>query len=146
MTAKEFVYTTLTTDGALNLLGFNTDNIWHAQTIDEQPPADSVVNFILITFRDRFPGLEAQRGPMRSGEQLIDFFVYSRARDWNVISRTCQRLQELADEIVAVKTGNGAGDGYISTVKWTGETGDGYDEVYEAMNRITGWSMIVTGA
>lgn len=146
MTAKEYVYTALTTDGALTALGFGPSNVWHSQTIDETPPDSSIINFILITFRDSYPGLPTQRGPMRSREQLVDFFVYSRNRDWNVVTRALARLASLADEIVAVKTGNDAADGYISTVTWTGETGDGYDQVYEAMNRIGGWNMMMTGA
>lgn len=144
MSLTELVYAKLTTDSQLNTLGITPANVWQSQTVDA---IDADVKlFILITWRDRYPGVKGQRGAGRSYEQLVDFFIYSRERDWDPIRLIAQRLQVMADEIVAVSTGADSTDGWVSCVEWTGETGDSYDEVYEAMSRITGWTIIAKGA
>ena len=144
MTVKELIYGKVTADAPLNALGYDGTNVFHSQTMDNVPK--DVRKFIIISFGDRFAGVPGQRGSGRAVEQLVKFFIYTREKDWNVLARAAARIQALADEIVAERTGLDATDGYISTCEWTGGMPDGYDEVYEAMSTVTDWSVIATGA
>jgi len=143
MGLSSHIYDRLSVDGQLNAIGFNASNIWHTQTVDSIDKG--VQLFMLLTWRDRLPGVAGQRGAIRSYEQNLDVFIYSREKDWTPIRAACKRLQEIADEIAGEPTGSDPADGFICAAEWGGETSDSYDEVYEAMSRIAAITFIANG-
>jgi hypothetical protein len=109
-----------------------------------QPQADQRI-FAIMNWGFRNPGLMGQRGPLRSYEQDLDIYVYNKDDDFAPITLILQRLQEMADLMVAEKTGVGSADGWITCCEWTGESGDSYDEVYMANSRYGSMSFVATG-
>lgn len=144
MGLRAYFYGKLTSDSALNALGFNATNIFHAQTMNGAPDA-TVQHFILLAWQDRNAAVMSQRGPQRSWEQLVDVWMYDRVQDWDLITKASQRLQEICDEIFGVSTGASPGDGWISCVEWNGEGSDTYDEVYEALGRYASINIVGKG-
>lgn len=143
MTLSQHVFARLSADAALNSIGFGAENIYGSQAIDSVPKDDRL--FMILMWRDRSPGLVGQRGPLRVYEQNLDVYTYNRDKDFAPVRQALRRIAELADEFVAEKTGTDASDGWITCCDWAGETDDGYDEVYEAVNRIGSITFVASG-
>lgn len=145
MSLSAYIYGRLINDATLQGLGVTSDTVFQGQTLDPQDAKEHRL-FVLLAWRDRVPCVRGQRGVDRSYEQMLDLYYYTRDKDWTPLRNIAKRLQELADEIVAEKTGVDPNDGWISCGEWSGEMADDYDEVYEALSHVTSINFVANGA
>jgi len=144
MTLRAHVFDMISGDARFNALGITADTLFHGQTMDT-PPDIGIPVFAVLAWQNKEPALSGQRGPGRSYEQLVDFYVYDRARTFKTITDLLALWQVWCDEVFAVSTGTGNNDGWISCVEWNGEGIADYDEVYQANMRYGSATIVAKG-
>jgi hypothetical protein len=134
--SRSFLYEAIRTDsfspapGALGDLGLDPDNIY-AGDVDEPRGR----KFLVLRYGPMTRGI----GPSNRLELIV--WAYDRDKDHDAVEALLTRVRTVLESIEAQKTT----EGWITTVTWTGNSGDLYDDAYRAVGINSGYQVIASG-
>lgn len=136
MSLREYVYNLITTDSVLNDLGITADSTFLSHTVD----TPQIRPLCILRWGSHSPGITtSQQGVGISrfpiGQGLLTIWVHE---DRNVgdFARIDQSLKRLRDVLTNVEGVNvGAGDEWIHTIVWEGDSDDLDDDDMRTITR-----------
>ena len=130
--SRAAVYSLLSTDSALQSLGLQ--RVYAFQAVDT--PVESP--FIVTRWDEMQPGVVASRGPHN-----VTFWVYDAPADYARIDAIIARVKDI---LIGATHVTGA-DGYVLTqARWTSDSQDLYDDVYDCVLRTSSFEVIARPA
>lgn len=121
---------TANSPGTLGAIGLHPDHIYAAGV--DSPDGDL---FVTIVFGNSDVGIGASK------RTAVTVWVYDRDRDYLRIEAALKRIRALFEGVEAAKTV----EGWITTIRWTGDSGDLADDVYRARVRNSDFIMVDSG-
>jgi len=116
--------------GALGAIGLKRENIY-LTGIDS--PHGEV--FLIIKFGEMTRGM----GPVNRSNVTV--WAYDKDRDYQRIDQMLKRIRVLFEAVEATQTDTG----WITTIRWTGDSEDLFDDVYRASARNSAYQMTDSG-
>jgi hypothetical protein len=119
-----------TATGTLGYIGLSPANVYTAGV--DSPKGDV---FVTVRFDESSPGFGG------SNRTNIRVWAYDRDRDFLRIERMLKRIRTLLESVEATKTT----EGWITTIKWTGDSPDLHDDIYRASARNSEFTLVDSG-
>lgn len=141
MSVRELVYLRMSTDTELSALGLTGATLY----ANGAPDSPQERFWGVLRWGIEIPGVRAQRGRDRVTDRECTLWVYNKSPEYDPINSAIKRWCAILDALEATKTGDAATDGWILTCEWTADIDDGYDDVYEAWYRSSGYRIIASG-
>lgn len=134
--SRSYIYQLLKTDahstapGSLGLIGLDPDNIY-AAGVDEPRGR----RFLIMRYGERTPGV----GLSNRTELVV--WAYDRDKDHDYVEAMLVRVRTLLEGIEAQQTA----EGWITSIQWTGNSPDLFDDAYRAVGINSGYQVIASG-
>lgn len=141
MTLRALVFSLVADDPELNSLGYSAANGYSSHSPDS-PPGDV---FWVLHWGPEIVGVPAARGRAKVTEREVSLWAYDRQPNFDRINVVLKRWQALLDALEAMKTGDGANDGWVTATTWQGDSDDGFDDVYNAQLRSSSYTIVASG-
>jgi hypothetical protein len=122
-------------------LGLNTNTVYG----NGAPDSPKERFWAVLRWGAEVPGAPAQRGSTRVTERDCSLWVYDKNPDYTNINAAIRRWCVIMDGLEARKTGDAAGDGWVTVCDWNGDGDDAYDDMYEAYTRASTYTIIASG-
>jgi len=126
--SRAAVYTLLSADATLQSIGLT--NVYAFQAVDT--PASKP--FLVTRWDDMQPGVVASRGP-----QQLTLWVYDRPADYTRIDSIIARVKNILLGAVHVSGEDGM---VLTQARWTGDSQDLFDDVYECVLKTSSFDII----
>lgn len=138
---RDLVYNALVADAQMNLLGFNSNNMYPIYARDTTPFAVEGSVFGVLRWGATEPGI-AQSIPIG-----LDLWLYSRQPDYDTITRALMRARVVLAPLVAQPTRreNNEVDGWITSIEWQGGSPDLFDDLLNAYTRNESYRIVASG-
>lgn len=132
MLVRELVFTSLTTDAAINNNGITVDNTFLSPAVVHT----EATKFMVLRWGAVLPGI----GP--ASRARLDVWVYDKnGADYSVIDDVLKLVRTRMLNLAA----SGQGDTWFLGVEWSGNSVDTKDDVYEAVAKYASFSVTASG-
>jgi hypothetical protein len=134
--SRSYIYQLLKTDahstapGSLGVLGVEPAHIYAGDT--DEPRGRQ---FIILRYGPLV------RGISQSNRVELVVWAYDRDKDHDAVEVVQKRVREILEVVEAQKTA----EGWITTIVWTGNSPDLYDDAYRAVGINSGYQVIASG-
>lgn len=116
--------------GSLGGIGLEPEHVYAAGV--DTPHGDV---FVTIRFGTSDPGMGASK------RTQVTVWAYDRDRDYLRVEAILRRIRILLEGLEAYRTA----EGWITSIKWTGDSEDLNDDIYKASARNSSFTMIDSG-
>jgi hypothetical protein len=136
MSVRSFVFSLITTDSELNVLGFTEDNVFTSH--DEDTP--QARPFIILRWLSTDVGLNDWDTGVGSNLRRLTVWVHDDPGDYARIDKTLERVRTLLTLVRGAYTGS-IGK-FIGQINWNGDSDDFKDDIVGTITRNGSYTII----